>query len=521
MPMVAACPPAHPAHRMAHVSAAAIPSPPPHRETPAQATPQKMHNAQLPGGRPARPSGGGAGPTVAQAARLLMRSCPDAARLFLAGLAQDQGRHTPMTDHFPTLVRHAGVVERAQGVIASRGPVAHAALSHQLQERAPWTSTVEVFARYATARALRDFDRTVCRHDARATPTPHDTARSPAGGADGLPAALDACRHPSGLHARGPVQAAALMLYCAAAAGTARGQVAGPLLPLAGPTALPGVGVPGQARMIATAGSALALAGTSLWAGMRLWADSTATPSGAGISGKPAAVSATATAPSDTPALATLKYLSLQRDTEGENLLESLLWRLTGEGPASGGWRTQGDLTGTLAPAQAHALRAIAGNAEPSLDTWLTRLLSPHTAALALQEQPGSSHRLQRRAATDVGAQTAACRAIAPASQSLSSVDTAITQLTRADAVEQVADAHLLPFRACLVDLQDALQRRKDGLVRQHEGMRWGVSGDPAGYLRRLRMQGVMRLITRVTGMLEQVARALADVNQRARLRAG
>jgi len=443
------------------------------------------------------------------AAGTLLYSCPDAARLFLAGAARDHGSHAAQDVLFDTLLRHQDAVRHVDGFIATRGAAAHAALSRRVAERAPWISTAEVFDRHATPRAIRDFDRTECRRDAHGIGPRADRAQALQTTTDRFPPVPSACRNTRGLRVRGPVQAATAALLCAAwfpAARAASGDASGPLISASALPTLGSLRAPGHARLMVAAGSALALTGTTVWAGMSLWRDPEVPSAGATAEGTPTA--------GDEPATAALRYLSQHEGLDGENLLDSLLWRLTGNGRSSDGWRAEGGLTRSFAPGQADALMAIVGDEELSLDTWLADVLQPHPMAAAMQSAAASLHRPVRSAAASGGAQVTACRAIAPGSQSLASVAAAITGLTRTDALDQVPGRDLAAFAGCLTNLQASLRRRKDALTAQREGARWGI-GDPVGLLAYTRQAGLQHLIERIARMMEQVRNARVHINRR------
>ena len=277
-------------------------------------------------------------------------TCPHTTALFLQGLARDHGPDMPKASAMQQVQQHARLIEKVHGFIATRsepGEPARCALQRRLETRAPGQSTVEVFQRFAAPRTQRDFDRSTCRLDARAAGAQGDDFTAVPRTGTEAPARTVA----AGLRVRNLAQAATVTLLIASQVAVARSQQidsARPFLPIPSGHGATRPATSGIVRALA-AGSTLAVLGTCAWAGLRA-AQPKEDPEAADMD----AGAGAATAPAVSLGEAALDYLALHNGIDGENLLETLLWRLTGSGSSTEGWRAE--LLRSMAPQQAQAL---------------------------------------------------------------------------------------------------------------------------------------------------------------------
>lgn len=453
---------------------------------------------------------------LAHARRLVIHH-PFASQLFLAGLARDHGADARPDALVADLASHRALVERVDAQLAAQASAGYHALHEQLLARPPWTCTAEIFEQALSARAIRNIDRDTCRRDARKghCPDEDEAWRGASTGSRQASAADAGGAVPSArLRTRGALQAATAGLLLATQARATQASATGDQEALiAGTTGgalAGGRRLLSQPRVVAASGAALLTTATILWAAMAPWGEPSS-PTTPGTSPPPPA------SPDPDAVLQALQYLQQHQGPDGDNLLESLLWR------EAGGNATPASALDVLSPVAIADLQRFAGKDTP-LGPWLATMLELDRAeTTAAPSRHGDKPRKIRNVAAIPspiaprsarrGVQIAACTAIWPSAQTLASVEAATQALTSTRTLAAVPSADLCAFADCLLTLHGNLRSMHSKLIRQRDAMLKLSTLLPP--IHTLRIVGLDRLATRTVALTEHIRTALIQVNAR------
>ncbi|GAB3064029.1 hypothetical protein [Stenotrophomonas tumulicola] len=450
-------------------------------------------------------------------ARRLLTHHPSASQLFLAGLARDHGADARPDALIADLASHRALVERVDTQLSTQASAGYRALHEQLLARPPWTRTVDIFEQAVSARATRDIARDTCRRDARKVQGPdEDEAWRGASTGSRQASAADAGKAVPGarLRTRGALQAASAGLLLATQAQSTRASAADQQQALmtgaTGGALAGGQRLLSPPRVVAASGAALLTTATILWAAMAPWGEPLP-PATPGTSPPPPA------SPDPDAVLQALQYLQQHQGPDGDNLLESLLWR------EAGGNATPASALDVLSPEAIADLQRFAGKDTP-LGPWLATMLELDRAETTAAPTPHGDKPRKIRNVPDLpspitprsaprGVQIAACAAIRPSTQTLTSVEAATQSLTSTRTLAAVPSADLCAFADCLLTLHGNLRGMHSKLIRQRDAMLRLSTLLPA--IHTLRIVGLDRLATRTQALTDHIRAALIQVNAR------
>jgi len=387
------------------------------------------------------------------------------------------------------------LMERADDHLIPLGAPGRRALQHRLLGRAPFEAPAQIVSRFLSNRAGRDRDRSVCRADARASPSHRD------GLATVAPPAQPGCLpYVTRLRLGSPLQWLTGGLLLAAHGAPASAQRRSPTAATYTAVGAAPAAACTHRALLSAAGAALgtvALGGVTLW---RLQGDAAPDPH----------ASAQALQAS---ALEAMQYLDQSRGADGERQLDRVLWctavgahdTLPADALESAGLLRLSALTGG-GPALAAWLDAVT-ELEPHcrpVDTARPGALRRHgpssDTAVVAGELPQPAQLLQR------------CSRIVPAQLSLAALEIACAQVTEPTALTGIDASDLAEVGQCLRRIQSGVEAINSTLRAQRAALD-AVPG-LLPQVDALRQQAVDRLVLRCGGLHTQLTSAISALNQ-------
>lgn len=387
------------------------------------------------------------------------------------------------------------LMEQVDDSLIPLGAAGRSALEHRLLSRASFEAPARIVSRFLSSSARRDRDRSVCRADARVSPSHRDglATLAPAARPGYLP-------YVTRLRLGSPLQWLTGGLLLAANGAPASAQ---PRSPTAG--TYTAMGAPPAAActhraLLSAAGAALgtvALGGVTLW---RLHGETAPAP--------PAPAQAL-----QASALEAMRYLEQSRGADGERQLDRVLWcttvgthdtlpadalepagllrlsTLTGGGPALGAWLDAvTELDAHCGPVDSGRPDALLSH-KPWFDTAVVAGGLPQPAQL-----------LQR------------CSHIVPAQLSLSALEIACAQVTEPAGLNGINASDLAAVGHCLRRVQSGVETINSTLRAQRAALD-AVPG-LLPQVDALRQQAFDRLVLRCGALHTQLTSAISALNQ-------